>query len=95
MHDREIFFTISDARSLRDLRLNINELPVSVDMQIGNGRVFNIDKQQLGELGGLFLALAGKFDFDSVGELLDGYGFSEAELESLQNNLKKLSDELV
>lgn len=44
------------------------------------GKVINIDEQQLGELGGLFLALAGKFDYDSIPELLDGYDLPIPEL---------------
>jgi hypothetical protein len=54
----------------------------------------DIQHQQLGELGALFLALAGKIDYDSVCELLDGYSFTQEEVQRVSNNLRDLADTL-
>jgi hypothetical protein len=52
------------------------------------GREIPITKQQLGELGTLFLALAGKeWDADSAVELLDGYGATAQDFADIQSQL--------
>lgn len=50
-----------------------------------------IDRQQLGELGALFLFLAGEFDYDSVGELLDGFEYN---CDAFRKRLLKLAKTL-
>ena len=49
-----------------------------------------ISKQQLGELGVLFIALAGnKCDWDRAAGLIDGYGMSTEETQRIFKNVVK------
>lgn len=50
-----------------------------------------IDIQQLGELGGLFLAMAAeRCDLDSIPELLEGYGATGEDFKLFEKALKRL-----
>ena len=59
---------------------NILEITNQEDSFLVNGLL--IDKQQLAELGSLFIALAGN-EIDSIFDLLDGYGLQPSKIQNL------------
>ena len=72
--DSPIFFTVHGSEP--EQRVTISKTDDMHRLIVG-GREIIIDSQQLGELGALFLSLAGDhFDPDSVLPLLNGYEIS-------------------
>lgn len=88
-----VYFTICDTYSDSD---KSDEVVINLKSNHDGSKHFSIDyqdvgisNQQLMELGALFIAMAGKTDFDSAGEMLDGYGFDRKEYKKLFDKLAK------
>jgi len=69
-------YTIVNEKTGGEAVLDIAPEGEQYTVSVFNTRLY-IGKQQLFELGHLFIALAGEGDKESVDELLDGYGLSE------------------
>jgi hypothetical protein len=87
--DKNVRFTVIDPKDTDEYPLDIS--PSGEDFVIEDavrGREIPISTQQMGELGVLLLALAGKeWDVDSGIELLDGYGMTETKLAGITHAL--------
>lgn len=76
-----LIFTVVDVVDDKDPPISIEDRnPDYVKLTVKD-KTIHIQRQQLMELGALFLSLAGQdVDFDSAYELLDGYGIPDKNL---------------
>lgn len=95
MSEQNYTYTIIDQKDNSEITLVINEKKTETEDYVQFQGIY-MDRQQVGELGALLLALAGEFDYDSVNELLDGYQKAgNLRLnEQLYSNIRKLKEVL-
>ncbi len=97
-----MFFTIHDPETDDETRLNIDlvDHPITglhqeyVRQITLGGLTLNISQQQLGELGALFIALAGQgCDWDSTIPLMDGFGIADSFFKTI-SDIHQIGEEL-
>lgn len=97
--DGSFWYTVVPSSRHAELQIHVIEIESTLEVDedkvaIVSPEYIRIDSQQLGELGLLFTFLADDFDYDSVTELIDGYGFSDEDIDKFKVRLKEMSERM-